>query len=79
LGGAALFSAIMDASQSGAVVRLETRLAYLERHVEEQDREIYRQAELIRRLVRESEKLRERVEDMEDGDGSAGSERPPHY
>lgn len=65
--------------ENDVIVRLETRIAYLERHIEEQDREIYRQGELLKRLVRESEKLRERLEDVADSKDMPANERPPHY
>ncbi|WP_309386759.1 SlyX family protein [Cerasicoccus frondis] len=61
-----------------AIVRLESQLAHLQRHVEEQDREIYRQGEIINRLVQESKKLRERMQDMADSK-DIPNERPPHY
>ena len=62
------------------VRRLEEQLAYLQRHVEQQDR-------VVLNLARELERMRQRVERLEskpsdEGDGSAGSpadERPPHW
>lgn len=62
------------------IIRLEERIAHLERHIEEQDREIYRQGELVKRLVREVETNRQRLRDMADAkDIPPGDERPPHY
>jgi len=54
-------------------------MAHLERHIEEQDREIYRQGEIIKKLVRQSENLRERMEDMADAKEMPANDRPPHY
>ncbi|WP_269540047.1 SlyX family protein [Cerasicoccus fimbriatus] len=64
--------------QQQAIIRLESQLAHLQRHVEQQDREIYRQGELLKRVVQQSEKLRERMEDMADAK-DIPNERPPHY
>lgn len=61
------------------IIRLEEQLAHLERHIEEQDREIYRQGEVIKTLVRESDKLRQRLEDVADAKDMPTDERPPHY
>ncbi len=61
-----------------SIIRLESQLAHLQRHVEEQDREIYRQGELTKRLVQESEKLRDQMQNMADSK-DLPNERPPHY
>lgn len=61
------------------IIRLEERIAHLERHIEQQDREIYRQGEVIQKLVRESDNLRQRLEDVADAKDMPGDERPPHY
>jgi SlyX protein len=61
--------------------RLEEKIAYLERHVTEQDKAMLEMAEGIARLRRELKSLRERSA------GGAGNgenetmpdERPPHY
>jgi SlyX protein len=65
-----------------SVHRIEEKIAYLERHVTEQDRAMLEMADDIARLSRELKALRERT----GGDGSAGGgeetipdERPPHY
>lgn len=62
--------------------RVEERIAWLERHVVEQDRAFLELAEDVQRLKRELRALRERGEDREAGsagDSSPGGERPPHY
>ncbi|WP_309398498.1 SlyX family protein [Cerasicoccus maritimus] len=61
-----------------SIIRLESQLAHLQRHVEEQDREIYRQGELVNRLVSESKKLRDQMQNMADAK-DIPNERPPHY
>ncbi|MBK1859524.1 SlyX family protein [Cerasicoccus arenae] len=65
--------------QQDAIIRLESRLTYLERHIEEQDREIYRQSEQLLKLTRESENLRNRLQSMADAKDMPSDERPPHY
>lgn len=63
--------------------RLEEKIAYLERHVTEQDKVMLEMADGIARLKKEMKALRER-----EAGGSAGGnadigempdERPPHY
>jgi SlyX protein len=62
--------------------RLEERLAWLERHVEEQDKVMLEQAETIDRLRAELRLLRDRTS-APSGDNaspvSPADERPPHY
>ncbi|MGE9294507.1 MAG: SlyX family protein [Puniceicoccales bacterium] len=58
---------------------LEARIAYLERHLEQQDREMLKQAERITLLTRELSKLKGRVDDGLDGSSMPAQERPPHY
>lgn len=59
------------------------RLAFLERHVQQQDREMYTQSEQIRRLQQEVKELREQVRGVKAGAEAQGEmpadERPPHY
>ena len=66
-----------------SIHRLEEKIAYLERHVTEQDKAMLEMADGIVRLNRELKALRER----DTGSGSPGGgeggempdERPPHY
>lgn len=62
--------------------RLEERLAWLERHVEEQDKVMLAQAETLDRLRAELRLLRDRAAALS-GEGagpvSPADERPPHY
>ena len=64
------------------VKRLEEKIAYLERHVTEQDKAMLEFAEQLAALRRELRRLRERGERggtaMESG-GDLPDERPPHY
>jgi SlyX protein len=63
------------------VRHLEEKIAYLERHVTEQDKAMLEMAEDIARLKRELKALRERGERSSPGAGDADlpDERPPHY
>lgn len=63
--------------------RLEEKIAYLERHVTEQDRAMLALSDEFERMKRELQNLRERSASggapgggEEDG---AGFEKPPHY
>ena len=63
------------------VQRLEEKVAYLERHVTEQDKVMLEQAETLARLRLELQALRERPAGA--GSGVTGEDpaddRPPHY
>lgn len=63
------------------VKHLEEKIAYLERHVTEQDKAMLEMADDIARLRRELKALRERlVSGTPAGDEPAvEDERPPHY
>lgn len=62
--------------------QLEEKIAYLERHVTEQDKAMLEFSDELKRLRREILVLRGRVE-ADPAPGSGGSEmpdeRPPHY
>lgn len=60
------------------IERLEERLAWLERHVVEQDKTMLELSDGHARLRRELEALRARLEGGPDLP-PAGEERPPHY
>ncbi len=69
----------MDVAQQMA--RLEERLAWLQRHVAEQDKAMLEMSEDITRLRRELLVLRDRMPSgglSSESDNSA-DERPPHY
>jgi SlyX protein len=58
---------------------LEEKIAYLERHVTEQDKVMLELADDIARLRRELKALRERGGGGAGGEPLEGDERPPHY
>jgi SlyX protein len=68
-----------------SIKRLEEKIAFLERHVTEQDKAMLELAEEIAALRREVKTLRLRAslgsgpDDGEAGEGSLPDERPPHY
>ena len=66
---------------SERIQRLEEKIAYLERHVTEQDRAMLEFSDELGRLRREIKALRERAAgDAPRGDGeTTPEERPPHY
>jgi len=60
------------------LARFEERLAWLQRHVAEQDKAMLRMAEEIDRLKQQVAELRGKLTD--EPDGTPGPEaRPPHY
>lgn len=63
------------------IARLEERLAWLERHVVEQDKAMLEMSDDIIRLRRELRALKERQPSGDSGElgGSPAEERPPHY
>ena len=68
----------MDAAQ--LVARLEERLAWLERHVTEQDKAMLELADDFRRLRREILVLRDRLPSGSSSEpDDTANERPPHY
>lgn len=73
----------MSASElNESIRRLEEKIAYLERHVTEQDKAMLEMSDDITRLSREMKALRER--DASSGASAGGEEavqdeRPPHY
>lgn len=67
---------------SESILRMEEKIAYLERHVTEQDKAMLEMADKIARLSRELKALRERDAGGASGGGSEEAmpdERPPHY
>ena len=58
--------------------RLEEKIAYLERHVTEQDKAMLEMADEIAGLRREMKAMRERTTLRSEG-GDVEDERPPHY
>jgi SlyX protein len=65
---------------SARIDRLEERLAWLERHVTEQDKAMLVLNEELARLRAELKKLRERpAAGSENSDQPEPDDRPPHY
>tara|TARA_R110002111_G_scaffold15640_2_gene40784 strand:- start:208 stop:414 length:207 start_codon:yes stop_codon:yes gene_type:complete len=67
---------------SDSLQQLEEKVAYLERHVVEQDRAMLEMSELLERIKIELGSMRERMEDAAPGsndDPTLINERPPHY
>ena len=64
-----------------SIRQLEEKIAYLERHVTEQDKAMVEMAEDIAKLRREMKLLRERGARSEPSaeSGDSSEERPPHY
>jgi len=62
------------------IARLEERLAWLERHVVEQDKAMLEMSDDLIRLRRELRALKDRQSSSDQGEqGSPADERPPHY
>ena len=61
--------------------RLEERLAWLQRHITEQDKAMLEMAGQLDRLKAELTRLKQRSDSAPSGPEGAGpeSERPPHY
>ncbi len=67
---------------SDSLQKLEEKIAYLERHVVEQDKAMLEMSELLERIKSELSSMRERMEDAAPGssdDATLINERPPHY
>ena len=69
---------------SESVEKLEVRIAHLEKHVEEQDAEIYQLAKRIDNLVKAAKAQKEQLAAVAElSSQSAGDmpadEKPPHY
>lgn len=62
-----------------AIQRLQEKIAYLERHVGEQDKAMLEMATQLDSLKREMGVLRERLAEAKSPDAPLLSEKPPHY
>jgi uncharacterized coiled-coil protein SlyX len=62
---------------------LQEKIMHLEKHIEEQDAEIYRLARLLERNAKRIEKLESRVVALDSSSQAGGemptAEKPPHY
>lgn len=62
------------------IIDLETRIAYYERTGEELSSVMYEQGKAIDLLVKQVQRLKERILELEDGNSRVPpNERPPHY
>ena len=64
------------------IEKLQERIAYLEKHIEEQDAEMFQQSRRLDLAVQLLKKLESRFTNLEQGEsgGSApADEKPPHY
>ena len=62
-----------------ALQRLEEKIAYLERHVGEQDKAMLEMATQLDVLKREMGLMRDRLADAKSAEPPAQDEKPPHY
>ena len=70
----------MDLDEAQQIARLEERLAWLERHVTEQDKAMLEMSEDLTRLRREMLVLRDRLPSNSGTEPDlSANERPPHY
>lgn len=61
------------------IQRLEEKIAYLERHVGEQDKAMLEMARQLDLLRREMGLMRERLTETKVPDAPVQDEKPPHY
>ncbi len=62
-----------------SIERLESKITFLERHVEQQDRVILELRNLLDETQKQIEALKEAMEGVEGPQTDAIDERPPHY
>lgn len=62
-----------------ALQRLEEKIAYLERHVSEQDKAMLEMATQLDLLKRELGLMRDRMAENKSSEPLAQDEKPPHY
>lgn len=67
--------------QEESIIELQTQLAHLQRHVEEQDAEIYKLATRVEQLMEllQRQNLQLQAMNARGGDGLPAHEKPPHY
>jgi len=61
------------------VNQLESKLAFLERHIEEQDKVILKMRGKLDKILLDLESLKTSVQHASEQNTDAGVERPPHY
>ena len=58
---------------------LESKIAFLERHIEEQDREILNLRKILDKVLQDVESLRNSVKQTSQQNSDPATERPPQY
>ena len=58
---------------------LESKIAFLERHIEEQDREILNLRKILDKVSEDVESLQNSVQQTSQQNSDPATERPPHY
>lgn len=58
---------------------LESKIAFLERHIEEQDKVILKMEQRLDRVFEELENLRSSLQGAESPTSNPADEKPPHY
>ena len=70
-------------SDSESITELQTKLAYLERHINEQDAEFYRLAQRVDALGKLVQVQKAQISALSSGGSGAedmpADEKPPHY
>lgn len=67
-------------SDTEAIAELQMKLTHLERHLAEQDSEIYRLSKRLEVLVKLLQSQQAKIEALsEGGAGAPTDEKPPHY
>lgn len=61
------------------IEKLESKIAFLERHIEEQDKEILKMRENLDKILLDLESLKSSVQQSPEQNADPGTEKPPHY
>ena len=62
-----------------SIERLESKITFLERHIEQQDRVILELRNLLDGTNKQVKELKEAIEGLESPQPDVPDERPPHY
>jgi uncharacterized coiled-coil protein SlyX len=65
--------------QADSIQDLETKIAFIERHIEEQDRIILKLRQQVETIVQELSQLKTKLQESADSSTEIPDERPPHY
>ena len=58
---------------------IESKIAFLERHIEQQDKEILKMRESLEKVLLDLESLKSSAQHSSQQNSDPGTERPPHY